>query len=89
MTYMISYDLRQPGRNYDEVYKTIESASNGQWCRPLESVYIISSNLSSDEIHKRISAHIDSGDRFIVAEITKQISWYLDAQISDYLETLV
>lgn len=89
MLHLISYDLRQPGRNYEPVYKAIKAASTGVWCRPLESVYIIESGLSPDDIYKRIRPLIDSSDRFLVAEITDNIAWYLDAKVSDYLETLL
>ena len=85
MTYLISYDLNAPGKNYDGLYKAIENASNGTWCRPLRSVYIIKSSLSSKDIYDHLAPCLDSSDRVLVIEVTNKAYWYLDEDISDYL----
>ena len=89
MLYLITYDLRQPGRDYAPVYAAIKALSTGQWCRPLESVWIVKSSLDVNGIYNRIKPLVDESDRFLVTELTDNISWYLDEKVSDYLETLL
>lgn len=89
MLYLITYDLRQPGRDYAPVYAAIKALSTGEWCRPLESVWIVKSGLDVNDIYRRIKPLVDESDRFLVAGITDNIAWYLDEKVSDYLETLL
>ena len=85
MTYLISYDLNAPGKNYDDLYEAIKNASNGTWCKPLRSVYVINSNLSAKTIYDRLTPCLDSNDCVLIIEVTKNSYWYLDGDISDYL----
>ena len=85
MTYLISYDLNSPGKNYDDLYKAIEQASTGVWCKPLSSVYIIKTNLSAEAVYNRLKPCLDSNDRMLVIEVTRDSYWYLNKEISDYL----
>lgn len=48
MAKLISYDLKQPGRNYDDLYEAIKTL--GDWWHCLESVWIVKSPKSPLEI---------------------------------------
>ena len=85
MNYLVSYDLNSPGKNYDDLYEAIKNASNGTWCKPLSSVYIIKSNLSATAIYNRLKPCLDDNDCILVIEVTKESHWYLNKEISDYL----
>lgn len=89
MTYLISYDLNNPGKNYNDLYDTIKTASTGKWCKPLESVYIIESILSASSIYNKLSPCLDSNDRILVIEVKRQSYWYLDKEVSDYLQEML
>lgn len=89
MTYLISYDLNNPGKNYSELYDAIKAASNGTWCRPLESVYIINSSLSAQSVYSKLAQYLDSTDGVLVVEIKGQSYWYLDKTVSDYLQKML
>lgn len=89
MTYLVSYDLNKPGKNYDDLYKAIENASNGVWCKPLRSVYIINSSLSAKAIYDRLTPCLDSNDLVLVIEVTRNSYWYLNKEISDYLQKML
>ena len=39
MIVLITYDLKQPGRNYSDLYETIKSL--GDWQHPLESTWFV------------------------------------------------
>lgn len=89
MTYLISYDLNKPGQSYSQLYESIKAASNGIWCKPLESVYIIRSSLSAQSIYNKLTPHLDPNDRILVVEIKGQSYWCLDKQVSDYLQEML
>ena len=89
MTYLVSYDLNNPGKNYDDLYKAIKNTSNGTWCKPLSSVYIIESSLSAQSIYNALSPCLDRNDRILVIEVSSNSYWYLDKKVSDYLNQML
>ena len=89
MTYLISYDLNKPGKDYAGVHKAIKDSSTGIWCKPLESLYIIRSTLTTKAIYERIKPHFDTGDRILVIEVTSTSHWYLDHDVADYLNEML
>ena len=87
--YLISYDLNEPGKNYDDLYEAIKNASNGTWCKPLRSVYVIQSSLSAKQIYDKLSPCLDANDLILVIEVTKHAYWYLNKKVSDYLQKML
>lgn len=85
MKYLVSYDLRTPGKDYSGVQEAIKNASNGTWCKPLESTYIIWTDLTTEAVYNKISPCLDTSDRILIIEITKNAYWCLDKDISDFL----
>ncbi len=69
MVYSISYDLKQPNRNYDDLYKGIKSF--GQWWHQTESVWIIVSEKSAVDIRDYLQQFIDSNDSLFVIALNK------------------
>lgn len=65
---IITYDLCNSVRNYDSLYRYIESYSI--WGRITESCYFISTDKSCETIRNDIGTIIDSDDRIFVAELT-------------------
>jgi hypothetical protein len=69
-TFLVSYDLRAPGRDYAKLYEAIRLLANG-YSRPLESVWIIRSVHSAAEIRDALQKHIDGNDGLLVIEVVK------------------
>lgn len=88
MVYMISYDLRQPDRNYEKLKQMLRDCSCGKCVHPLESVFIISSGLSSDKLSELIKSVVDTDDGFIVCEITQNYHGYIDVSHWNNIEQL-
>ena len=67
--YLISYDLvgGKSSFNYMNLHKSITAVS--QWAKPLESVYIVKSNLSSYEIASILRKSVGLDDKLFVVEI--------------------
>ena len=83
--YLISYDLNKHDKNYAGVIEAIKNASNGVWCKPLESVWLIQSSLSATQISDRIKLAADANDRWLVNEITNNRQGWLSPEIWDYI----
>ena len=65
---IIEYDLRSPGRNYDELYKTIKSYS--VWARVTESTWFIKTSENCVQVRDKLLTHLDGNDRIFIATLT-------------------
>ena len=57
-TLIISYDLIKPGKDYTNVHNIYKSFS--KWAKPLESFYIIKTNLSATYVRDQLLTHVDT-----------------------------
>lgn len=72
-TFIITYDLRQPERNYSTLYAAIKNmAGEGNWQHPLESVWVVSvlETFSANDIYNVVRNEIDDNDSLFIADIT-------------------
>jgi len=82
MIYSISYDLKKPGRSYEEVYGAIKLI--GAWAHCLESTWVVESDLSAEQIYKIVHAKMDENDYLLVSKIGES-HWLLEKEVSDWL----
>ena len=90
MLFLISYDLKAPGRDYNSLYDLIKTAPGLYHC--LESTWIISTSLDIKTWSDKIRAVIDSNDRFLIVDITNSVKNYaingwLDQKAWDWLNS--
>lgn len=84
--YLITYDLKKSGQNYNALYDAIKSASyNDTWMHYLDSTWIIKSNLSVQQVSDKIKQAVDDNDSFIVIEVVKNYQGWLPTEAWDYL----
>jgi hypothetical protein len=69
MIYCISYDLKCPGQNYEELYNAIKSY--GTWWHQTGSVWLIYSQETSVFIRNRLMSYIDKNDKLFVVALKK------------------
>lgn len=69
---IVTYDLRAPGRNYDELYKALHAYN---YAKPTESTYVIRTDKTCAQVRDHLVAHIDANDRLFVAELTGVAAW--------------
>lgn len=74
--YMITYDLNNPGQKYDKVIEAIKESSI-TYCSYWKSSYLITSNLSVDQISNNITQHLDTNDSLIVIEVKDNYQGWL------------
>ena len=83
--YLVTYDLRKPGRDYTKLFEAIKSLTNSWW-HCLESVWIIRHNGSASTIMNALKAHVDSNDKLFVVDVGSNWSSYnLDQECNDWL----
>jgi hypothetical protein len=84
--YAVTYDLRKPGRNYDDLYKELKKFSN--WCHYLESSWFVVSDRTSLQVHDQVKPRMDSNDGLVVSEIRKGNSAWtgLEQKVSDWMK---
>lgn len=71
--YIVTYDLRKSGRNYDELYKAIKSFSN--WAKINESVWAIESGNAAVEVRDYLLGYLDSNDSIFVIKSSGVAAW--------------
>ncbi len=83
-SYIISYDLMAPNKDYSSLISAIKSY--GTYAKVLESCWIIKSNDSSSTIRVYLSSYMDSNDRIFVAKLTGEASWQNVLCTNDWLK---
>lgn len=84
MVYLITYDLRKPGQNYDDLYTAIKSV--GEWIHPLESTWLVNSQLDAKQIHEFICQYIDRNDNVLVIRVTRDYWGWLPKSCWEWLD---
>lgn len=72
-TYIISYDLKKPGQNYEKLYEAIKSY--GTWAKINESLWAVVTTSTAVQIRDKLLAHIDSNDRLFVIKSGVEAAW--------------
>ena len=68
MVLLVSYDLKNPVREYDDLY---ESLSSYESCHALESVWFLDTNNSPSDVRDELEASIDKDDVLFVVRPRK------------------
>lgn len=85
--YQIDYDLRKQ-RNYDALYERLKSYP--QWCRVLESTWVISTNQSAAQVRDYLKAVMDADDGLLVTRLQGEAAWYgFSDEVSAYLKNML
>lgn len=72
--FSITYDLKQPGRNYSELYEVIKTlAGENRWQHPLESCWIVKVEdaVTVKYVSDLLRVAMDVRDSLFVVDITK------------------
>jgi hypothetical protein len=86
--FIISYDLRAPGRDYKSLYDAIKTVP---YAHPLESVWLVEHNGPASVIKDTLKGHIDKNDGVVVIEFTKDADWALfgiNKPSSDWIQSM-
>lgn len=85
--FLITYDLNSPGQRYDQVITTIkENLSTGVWCTFWKSSFLLRSELTPNQMMDKLKPYIDSGDRFLIIEVTNNYQGWLNTDDWEYIQ---
>lgn len=86
MVYLVTYDLKKQGQDYDNVIEAIKNASTGVWCSYWQSSYLIKSNLpTANAVFEKIKPYIDDNDRILVIEVKNNYQGWLSKEHWEYI----
>ena len=71
MIMLITYDLKQPDKDYSSLYESIKQCGS-LWWHYLESVWIVQTEFTPEECCDRIRPSMDENDYLLVVDITNQ-----------------
>ncbi len=81
---LISYDLIKT-KDYTKLIDAIKSY--GEWAKVLESVWIIKTNSTTEQVINNLIRSIDTDDKIIVLRLTNDGMWYnLPPDVSKWLK---
>ena len=73
MIYIVSYDLSEPGQNYDTLLNKIKEV--GSWARLGGSAYLIETQKSAKELRDDFQTILDSNDKLYVGSVSAPAAW--------------
>ncbi len=81
----ISYDLKNPGQNYDRVITAIKGL--GSWAKAQYSLWFVSSTYTAKQAAEIVRRAQDSNDTLIVIDATNNdAAWYgLTTEVSEHI----
>ena len=82
--YIILYDLRAPGRNYEELYQAIKSY--GTWGKLTESAWAIVTIEDCTQIRDYLMRYVDKNDRIMVVKSGQEAAWNNAIARNDWLQ---
>jgi len=71
--YIVSYDLRAPGRNYEALYNAIKAYST--WAHINESVWAIVTSQKAKQVRDNLKSYMDQNDRLFVIKSGVEAAW--------------
>ncbi len=82
--YIISYDLSNPGRNYEALLQRIQGY--GSWARLGGSAYLISTNQTTAQVRDNLVQVMDGNDKIYVSSLGNSAAWAgLGEQVSNWI----
>lgn len=73
-TFIISYDLKTPGKNYDDLIKAIESY--GTWWHHFGSTWCIVTEKTAAQVRDHLKQHMDNNDKLLVVKSGGEGAWF-------------
>lgn len=75
MLYVVSYDLRKPGKDYKGLWDELKNSP--RWWHYLESTWLIATSENATQVHKRLRSHLDTGDNILIIQAGNNIQGWL------------
>lgn len=73
MVLLITYDLHNPGRDYEDVIKSIKTARS--WAHPQGSVWLIDTDSPPASWVQKIKNAGDANDEYLIVQLEHNCAW--------------
>ncbi|AWB00221.1 hypothetical protein CU052_13360 [Vibrio harveyi] len=84
--YMVTYDLRSPGQNYQDLIHNIEKYTH---CKAAKSCFLIDVGLTAGQLRDELKQFVDSNDVLVIARLQGNwSSWCLNDLCVQWLKSL-
>jgi hypothetical protein len=84
MVYVVSYDLRKPGRDYKGLFDELQ-ASPGWW-HFLEATWLIATSQSANELYDRLRVHLDGSDSILIIQAGTDMQGWLPKEAWEWIQ---
>lgn len=83
--YIVTYDLSNPGRNYESLLKRIKAYQ--WWARLGGSSYLIMTNQTTTQIRDNLVLELDTNDKIYVGLMGNSGAWHgLGNEVSNWIK---
>lgn len=83
--FLITYDLKTPAPDYDEIIRIIKEDCAGAWCKYWESSFLITSALTPKQILDKLTPFLRSEDSLLVIEVVNNKNGWLTQRQWDWI----
>ncbi len=84
MVVLISYDLKKPGKDYKKLYEGLKEIGT-EWWHYLESVWLLETHLTPDQISASLRPHMDNNDSLFVITLRPSYDGWLPEDAWNWL----
>lgn len=81
--YLVTYDLRRPGKDYSAVHAFLKQFT---YCKDLESVWLLDTQWTAQQIRDGLNQRIDNNDKTFVVRLMQDWAAY-NYGCSDWLNS--
>lgn len=83
--YIVTYDLANPGQNYERLLAMIKAEEN--WARLGGSSYLITSSSTAVELRDKYKIALDANDKLYVGVVKSPAAWTgYTKEVSDWIK---
>ena len=72
-SYIVCYDLRAPGRNYQALYERLKQYP--QWGKVTESTWVVVTSWTAQQVRDDLFGYLDTNDRIFVVKSAGEAAW--------------
>ncbi len=88
--YLVSYNLGNDQEKFATLDKTVKGCCfNDTWMYYIDNTWLIKSNMTADEIGKRIYSAIPEENSFIVIEVTNNFAGHLPMEAFNFIYNIL
>lgn len=82
--YLITYDLKKPGQQYEALHEKIKNLGSSWW-HYLESTWLVDTTLDAAGIWKRLEPVFDKNDRALIVSYGEDHQGWLPQEAWDWI----